>query len=173
MDNQPAGPVSGHDGPYAAPVEVTGQKVQPEWIDYNGHMNVGYYGVALDKALDVLFEDELGVGVAHLEASGQGPYAIQSHLHFLREMLEGQEFSVCFQLLDWDHKRLHFMAEMIVQPDGVLSATQEIIIMNVDHETGRSASYPDWAQRRFAQMHEDHKGLVRPKQRGAKIGLRR
>ena len=27
-------------------------KVLPEWIDYNGHMNVAYYLVAFDTGLD-------------------------------------------------------------------------------------------------------------------------
>lgn len=166
-------PVAGHDGPYGAPVTVTGQIVRPEWIDYNGHMNVGYYGVALDKALDVMFDRDLGLGEARVAAVGQGPYVLQSHMHFLREVLEGQEFAARFHLLDWDHKRLHLFTEMRVQPDDTLAATQELIIMNVDHATGRSAPYPDWAQKRLARMHADHQGLDRPPQRGASIGLRR
>ena len=28
------------------------KKVLPEWIDYNGHMNVAYYTLAFDEALD-------------------------------------------------------------------------------------------------------------------------
>ncbi len=28
--------------------------VKPEWIDWNGHMNVGYYVVAFDQATDTL-----------------------------------------------------------------------------------------------------------------------
>ncbi|MFC3117427.1 thioesterase family protein [Jhaorihella thermophila] len=85
-------PLTGHDGPYPAPVVVPDRVVQPEWIDYNGHMNVGYYGIAFDNALDVLLSEHLGVGVEHVEAAGQGPYVVQSHMHFLAEMLEGQRF---------------------------------------------------------------------------------
>jgi acyl-CoA thioester hydrolase len=35
--------------PYAAARDV----VRPEWIDYNGHMNVGYYHVAFDIAAEL------------------------------------------------------------------------------------------------------------------------
>ena len=35
--------------------------VRPEWIDYNGHMNVGYYLVAFDQATERLCE-HFGVG---------------------------------------------------------------------------------------------------------------
>ena len=30
--------------------------VRPEWIDYNGHMNVAYYILAFDHATDHLFD---------------------------------------------------------------------------------------------------------------------
>lgn len=166
-------PLTGHDGPYPAPAVAANRTVQPDWIDYNGHMNVGYYGIAFDKGLDVVFSDMLGVGEEFVEASGNGPYVLQSHMHFLAELLEGETFSVRFRLLDHDHKRLHFFAEMVSDRSGALCATQEILIMNVDHATGRSAPYPDWAQRRFARMLSDHAGLPPAPQIGAPIGIRR
>lgn len=57
------GPVSGHDGPYPAPVTIARQTVVAEWIDYNGHMNIGYYGIAFDRASDVLLSDHLWIGM--------------------------------------------------------------------------------------------------------------
>ena len=136
-------PLTGHDGPYPAPIVVTGQKVMTEWIDYNNHMNVGYYGIAFDKASDIIFSDYLGVGVEHVQASGQGPYVLQTHQHFLSEMRLGDEFSVRFHLIDHDAKRLHFFADMVADmvsvQSGQVAATQEVVVVNVDHQTGRSA----------------------------------
>lgn len=166
-------PVSGHDGPYPAPVEISRQPVRPEWIDYNGHMNVGYYGIAFDQASDVLLSRHLGVGVEHVEASGQGPYVLQSHQHYLNEMRLGEVFCVRFRLIDHDAKRLHMFGDMVSVDTGQLCATQEIMVMNVDHKTGRSADYPDWAQHRFARMKDDHAGLERPAQLGTTLGIRR
>lgn len=166
-------PTTGRDGPYPAPVNVQKRRVLPEWIDYNGHMNVGYYGIAFDQASDVLLQDYLGVGEEYVKQSGQGPYILQSHTHFLREMKLDEEFSVLFRVLDHDSKRVHFFGEMISDRDGVLCATQEVMMMNVDHDTGRSAEYPDWAVRRFARMKADHAGLDVPAQVGAPLGLRR
>ena len=165
-------PVSGQDGPYPAPVETTRQRVHPEWIDYNGHMNVGYYGIAFDQASDVLFSEYLGVGAEHAEATGQGPFVLQSHQHFLREMRLGEMFSVRFRLINHDAKRLHLFGDMILEKSGVVTATQEIMVMNVDHKTGRSASYPDWAIRRFTRMKMDHSGLEMPSQLASKLGIR-
>ena len=31
--------------------------VQKEWIDYNGHMNAGYYNVVLDQAAEAMLRD--------------------------------------------------------------------------------------------------------------------
>jgi acyl-CoA thioester hydrolase len=149
------------------------QTVLAEWIDYNGHMNVGYYGIAFDKASDVVFSQHLGVGVEHVKATGQGPYVLQAHQHYLNEMQLGEGFSVRFRLLDYDSKRLHFFADMVFAHSGVITATQELVVMNVDHQTGRSAPYPDWANRRFARMQSDHITLERPTQLGASLGLRR
>ncbi len=166
-------PLTGHDSPYPAPVVVAGRTVQADWIDYNGHMNVGYYSIAFDQALDVLLSEHLGVGVEHVEASGQGPYVVQAHLHFLAEMLEGEQFSVRFRLLDHDARRLHFFAEMVKDASGEISATQEVLVVNVDLRARRSAPYPDWARRRFARMQADHAALPRAPQIGAPLGIRR
>lgn len=172
MNNAPeSNPITGHDGPYPAPIEISRQSVLPHWIDYNGHMNVGYYGIAFDKASDVVLSEHLGIGVEHADASGQGPYVLQTHQHHLHEMRLGEAFCVRFRLIGHDTKRLHLFAEMALQGSGVLCATQELVLMNVDRRTGRSADYPAWAVKRFARMQGDHAALARPAQLGAALGL--
>lgn len=158
------------EGSFEAPIETPMRAVQKGWIDYNGHMNVGYYSIAFDQALDVVL-DILGIGEDHVAQSGQGPYVVQAHLHYLRELKLDDPFCVRFRLLDHDSKRLHFHAEMV--SNGETAALQEIIVMNVDHAKGRSAPYPEWAIRRFAQMKKDHSGLPDAPRQGAPIGLRK
>ena len=46
----------------SAPYRTKNQVVLSDWIDYNGHMNVAYYTLAFDKALDFFFEDVLNIG---------------------------------------------------------------------------------------------------------------
>jgi len=166
-------PQTGHDGPYPAPVEVSKSSVLYEWIDYNGHMNVGYYGLAFDQALDVLLSDHLGIGVEYVRIAGQGPYVLQSHQHYLKDQRLGDRYTIRFRLIDCDAKRLHIFGEMLSDPSGEVCATQELMLMNVDHQTGRSAAYPGWAVQRLAQMKADHSGLARPSQLGAGLGIRR
>lgn len=166
-------PLGGHDGPYAAPIEVRGISVLPEWIDYNGHMNVGYYGVAFDLAFERVLVDQLGLGEPQVEALGQGPYILQSHLNFLHEVKADDTFYFHFRLLDADQKRGHYFAQMKSASDHRLCATQEALFMNVSHRTGRAEPYPDWAAARLAQMVRDHATLDPEPQIGQQLGIRR
>ena len=31
-------------------------RVEPQWIDYNGHLNMAYYNVLFDRAVDEVYE---------------------------------------------------------------------------------------------------------------------
>ncbi len=163
---------TGHDGPFAAPVVIGGGKVLPEWIDYNGHMNVAYYTLAFDQALDVLLEEHLGLGETYVTATKSGPYALQSNYHYAAELMEGEAFSVAIQLLDFDQKRLHLFCEL--QRDGAeMAACLETLIMNVDHQTRRSTPYPDWARKRLETMLASHQQIDRSPHVAAPLGIRR
>ncbi|WP_170317543.1 thioesterase family protein [Paroceanicella profunda] len=161
------------DQPEASAVATPLQHVLPGWIDYNGHMNVGYYAIAFDQAFEHFLTDALALGEAWVAETGQGPYALQSHMHYLDELLEGAAFRVNFRLLDADAKRLHVFAEMRREADGALCATLEQLLMNVDLTTRRSTPYPPEAQARIAALRAAHAGLERPAQAGAPIGIRR
>ena len=163
----------GHDAPYAAPIDLPKREVPAEWIDYNGHMNVAYYVMAIDQALDRFLEDELGIGEMHVARVRQGPYALQSHIHYLDELLEEERFIVSVRLVDCDAKRMHLFVELLNAEGRTLAATCEQMLMNVDLDTRRSTPYPDWAQARMAAMLEAHSTLERPVQLGAPIGIRR
>ncbi|WP_171100498.1 thioesterase family protein [Ruegeria sp. HKCCD7255] len=166
-------PLSGHDGPYDAPIELSGFSVLPDWIDYNNHMNVGFYGVAFDIGLERLMVEQLGLGEPQVKALGQGPYILQSHINFLREIRRDERFYFRFRMLDADHKRGHYFAQMIAATGDQLCATQEALFMNVSHATGRSVAYPEWAANRLIRMVQDHSNLETEPQIGQSIGIRR
>ncbi|HUF55664.1 MAG TPA: thioesterase family protein, partial [Thermohalobaculum sp.] len=58
----------------AAPVRTAERAVPPEWIDYNGHMNVAYYTMAFDNALDEVYA-ALGIGENLVRSHRMGPMA--------------------------------------------------------------------------------------------------
>lgn len=164
--------IEGHDGPYAAPIVLPARQVPAEWIDYNGHMNVAYYTMAFDQAMDFFLEEELGIGEAHAERVRQGPYALQANFQYLGEILEGENFVIDVRMIDCDEKRMHLFVEMR-NTKGDLAATGEHLLMNVDLVARRSTPYSDWAQKRMAEMLSTHAKLKKPTQLGATIGIRR
>lgn len=157
----------------AAPLKTPAMTVPPEWIDYNGHMNVAYYTMAFDKSSDRIFDDVLGVGEEYAAKLRMGPYVIQQMIHYVGELLEGESFYCEYQLLDCDPKKMHFYGEMRKVSDGTLCATSETLTVNVDLEARRSAPYPDWAWARIQALHAAHQALPRPDRAGASVGIRR
>ena len=117
----------------AKPIRTATRQVPAEWIDYNGHMNVAFYVMAIDKALDEAF-DELGMGVALVDSHRMGPMALVNQIHYLDELLEGQHYYCEFQILDGDHKRIHLFVTMHHVEKGTVAATYESLSMNVDLE---------------------------------------
>lgn len=163
--------MEGHDGPYDAPVVIGPRPVLQDWIDYNGHMNVAYYTMAFDQAVDTFLERELGIGEKFVARENMGPYALQAHIHYLDELLVGEMFTVSVLLLDQDARRMHLMMQMRKQSSDVVAATCEQVLMNVDLSARRSAAYPEWAQTRLAAMQVAHADLPRPAQIGRPIGF--
>jgi len=157
----------------AAPIRTRARKVPPEWIDYNGHMNVAYYTMAFDNAVDEILEERLGVGESFVREGRMGPMALQTQIHYLGELVEGAEFACDFQLIDADPKRIHFFVTMINLGTGETAATYESLTMNVDLAARRSAPYPDWAQERIERLHTLHATLPRPPLAGNPLGIRR
>ena len=56
--------------------------VRPEWIDYNGHMNVGYYQVVFDIAADTFF-NFLGLTQEFRIRHASTTFALESHGNYL------------------------------------------------------------------------------------------
>ncbi len=156
----------------AKPIEITGQSVLPEWIDYNGHMNVAFYVLAFDKALDKIF-DMLDIGAAYVQRTGDSAFVLQNHVAYLAELKLHDPLRVTFQLLDWDAKKAHYFMQMYHATEGFLSATAEQVMMHVSLETRRSSPFPAEAQAKLAALQEAHRSLPRPESAGASIGIRR
>ncbi len=66
-----------------APLELRQGIVRPEWLDYNGHMNVAYYVLAFDHACDD-FLDTIGMTDAYRARSGGTTFAAEMHITYQR-----------------------------------------------------------------------------------------
>lgn len=154
------------------PLTLITLSVEPEWIDYNGHMNVGYYGVAFDRAAD-LFTDQLGFDESYRKRSNCSTYVLETRTGFLRELTLGQRVAVDVQLLDFDAKRLHYYLRMLHSEDGQVCAWTEIMLMHMDMGTVSGAPMPVDIVANVRELAESHRAIARPGHLENRLGIRR
>lgn len=147
------------------------ERVRKEWIDYNGHMNVGYYHVAFDTAADLFFEF-LGLSPEFRARHGASTFALESHLNFLREVKGGDCLRFEARLIDFDAKRIHFYMEMFHDGDGYVAASYESLSAYVSMSTRRTAPWPVVLLDRLVAVKTAHAVLPRPWQLGHAISVR-
>ncbi|WP_373050732.1 thioesterase family protein [Thalassovita aquimarina] len=155
----------------ATPFMSSLQEVLPEWIDYNGHLNMAYYNVLFDRGADEAFA-QMGFGPEYAAERKMTTYSAEFHVRYLRELHEGDKVRVAFQLLDADDKRFHF-CQWLYHEDGWLSATGEGLGLHIDMSGPRVAPYPQDVADKVAALKEAHAGLPVPDFVGKPIGIRR
>ena len=156
-----------------SPYKTRKQQVLPEWIDYNGHMNVAYYTLAFDKSLDFFFEDVLGIGPTYVSKMSKGPFALKASYHYFSELLVREEFYVDLSVIDFDSKKVHICGEMKKSLSGELSAVFETVLMNVDLKKRKSTDYPKDVLEIFENLKGDLKAESLPNIIGKAISLKR
>jgi acyl-CoA thioester hydrolase len=153
-----------------APFERFKGEVLPEWIDYNGHMNLAYYTVLFDQATDLLF-DVLGLGLDYRRDTQMGTFVAETHNRYERELLVGAGVRVATQIVAADDKRLHLAHEMFAQDGGHRTATQELMFLHVDLVARRVSPFPPDLRRRVADAAASHATLPRPDWIGRRIAM--
>ncbi len=153
-----------------APFVCRERPVESAWIDYNGHMNMAYYNLVFDQALDEVF-DELGIGAAYVASGAGSCFTVEVHVTYVQEVKLADPLRITYQLLDWDAKRLHMFASMFHAEKGYLAATSEHLSLHVDMTTRRAGALPLDAQTRIKEMMDAHRDLATPPPVGHVIGI--
>jgi acyl-CoA thioester hydrolase len=99
-------------------------QIEPQWIDYNGHLNMAYYNVMFDRAIDELWL-KLGIGPGYMKERHGSTFTAECHVRYLREIYLGDPAQVSILLVAADEKRLHTFEELRHATEGWLSATSE------------------------------------------------
>ena len=155
---------------FFAPFVSSRMKVEPAWIDYNGHLNMAYYNVLFDRAVDEVFE-LLGCGADYVKQRQLSFFTAEVHLRYLRELNAGDPVRVTFQLLDFDQKRMHCFEQLFHAGEGWVSATSENMSLHVDMTAKKTAPFPSEIAKRLTQMKNAHAMLPRPEAAGRKIAM--
>ena len=155
---------------FAAPFVSTVMRLEPQWIDYNGHLNVAYYSVLFDRAVDEVYE-LIGLGPSYLERHKHSTMVVETHVRYLREVHEDDPLRVTVQLLDYDAKRLHLFEQLLHATDNWVSATSESMTLHVDMTAKKVAPFPDNVMRLLAAMKAAHAHLPRPQAAGRRVAM--
>ena len=129
----------------AAPFVCKKEVILPDWIDYNGHMNVSYYVLVFDHATDE-FIDLMGLTAEFRAAGNVSAFTAEMHVNYIREVKQGDEVFVTTQLLGYDAKRFHYFHRMYHAEQGYLAATSELLCLYVDmaeYEASSANTAPD------------------------------
>lgn len=144
--------------------------VLPEWVDYNGHLNDGYYMVVFSQATDALM-GLLGLDAAGRIATGHSIFTLESHTNYLLEVRQGVAIEVRTQILGADAKRLQVYHGMHVAGTEPLLAANEQMLLNVDMSARRAAPFAPAVLARVQALAMQHGGLPRPRYAGRTIAL--
>jgi acyl-CoA thioester hydrolase len=156
--------------PFAAPFVSSVMNLAPQWIDYNGHLNVAYYNVLFDRAVDEVYE-LIGLGPAYLESTKHSTMVVEAHVRYLRELKLDDPVRVTVQLLDYDAKRIHLFEELRHATGNWLSATSENMTLSVDMTAKKVAPFHDSVLRLLEPMKIAHAALPIPDGAGGSVGM--
>ena len=130
----------------AAPVTelpVYRATIEPDWIDYNGHLRDAYYALVASYAIDDLM-DYLGLDAAYRERTHCTLYTLEVHLHYLHEVKSSDDLGVISSVLDFDRKRIQVGCRFICSRVREPVATAEMMLLHVHQgDTPSVASFPD------------------------------
>jgi acyl-CoA thioester hydrolase len=157
---------------FFAPFVSSIMRVEPGWIDYNGHLNMAYYNVLFDRAVDEVL-DLLGCGADYVKSRRQSWFTAEVHVRYLRELHAEDPVRVTFQLINYDSKRLHFFEQLFHAADGWVSATSENLALHVDMAAGKTAALPADVAAALAKMKTAHAKLPLPEAAGRRIAMPR
>jgi acyl-CoA thioester hydrolase len=154
----------------SAPFLSSVMQIEPQWIDYNGHLNMAYYNVMFDRAIDELWL-QLGIGPGYMKERNGSTFTAECHVRYLREIHLGDPVQVSVLLVAADHKRLHTFEELRHATEGWLSATSENMTIHIDMATRKTAPFPEDIRTRIDAVANAHSTIPRPESIGRKITM--
>ena len=154
------------------PIRTHEDRIKPEWIDSYGHMNVAHYITVCDQATWSFWE-QVNDGCSMDQRDGHEYIVLETHVHYINEVLEGTPVYVTTQLLSHDDKRFIIFHHLWRRQDGVLSATNEVKVLAFNLNERRIVTFLPGVPARLAEIHADHQTLEAPEQAGHGIALKR
>lgn len=154
------------------PLELHTETVLPEWIDYNGHMNVAFYVLAFDHATDAMLEF-LQLTHDYKAKENTTTFVADMNVTYRREVKEGDPLRFTTRILNCDEKRIHFWHEMYHATEGYLAATNELLSLHIDLTSRRVGPMTDAVFTWVNEVCNAHASLPEPAGLGRLIGMKK
>lgn len=155
---------------FFSPFVSSSMRVETPWIDYNGHLNMAYYHVLFDRAVDEVFS-LVGLNQDYVDTRNASYFAAECHILYKRELTEDDLVRVTAQLIAFDEKRLHYYLEMRHASEGWLAATSENLSLHVDMASRKVSPFPPDILANLALMKAAHCRMPLPATIGRIIGM--
>ncbi len=117
--------------------------VPAEYIDENGHVNIGRYLELGGKGLWKRFQSELGMPDSYISERRLSTFTAEHHIRYYSEILQGEDVSVHVRLLERSSRAAHAMSFIVNRTHRRLACTVEVSIVHVDMVHRRPTEFPD------------------------------
>lgn len=154
-----------------APFVSQTMRIEPAWIDFNGHLNMAYYLVLFDRAIDEAMA-LAGLGPDYVERRACSYFTAETHTLYLRELRLGEPVRATVQLIDHDEKRIHVYLELRHAAEGWVAASCEQLFLHVDMTDRKVRPFPDDVLAGLAAMKSAHRRLPKPRSLGRAVRLK-
>lgn len=144
--------------------------VQPEWVDYNKHLNDAFYLVIFSHATDTMM-NQIGLDAVARERTNRSLFTAELHLNYLKEVSINTEVRVDTIILGYDVKRLHIFHTMCRADEMEPVATNEQIQLSMDMTGPHVAPFQPDVLAHIEKIAAEHAKLAKPPQVGRSISL--
>jgi acyl-CoA thioester hydrolase len=145
--------VSGSGSDKSAPAwtpRVFQSRLDPSWIDYNGHLRDAYYTLIASACIDALMDD-IGIDAAYRLESHCTLYTLEMHVRYLREVKGDATLYSHQYLVDCDTKRMRVLLAQRTAGSPDAAAVVDLMLLHVQQgATVSSAPFPEAIQARLA-----------------------
>jgi len=121
-------------------IYLKSQKIIKEWVDYNNHLNMAYYILIFDQALEVLLE-KFKMGADSAKNEKRSTMVVETNTKYINEVKESDEVDIMLTFFDHDKKRLHLKLEMIEKKTKKITASIEWLSLYVNLETRKVSEF--------------------------------
>ena len=122
------------------PVYLKSQNIIKEWVDYNNHLNMAYYVLIFDQALEVILE-KFNMGAKSAKTEKRSTMVVETNTKYINEVQEGIVIDIFLTFFDHDKKRIHLKMEMVEKKTKKISASIEWLSLYVNLETRKVTEF--------------------------------